>query len=364
MKKIYLMTDMVGRPPKPFKRGKTYYIRMRIGNIDVWRSLRTGDRREAEYLAYEIWRERQRASVKDILPRPAMPPLLAWTQYAESQNFAMIAASTRETRERNWTAFAHWAEARGIRSVEQLDAAACKKWLETRGKTNKTFNNVLADLRAVLHGAGVDPCVFDDIPPRSITRGEKASTHFKAFTDAEIEALRARIESSRLRDRDEWLLAMDIALNTALRFKDVALLRWESLCEDERGHYLEVVPHKTAAKTGGKAVYIRLIPIFAARLMIRRQQVGGEFVLPELAARVKKYGRKSTLQFQKICAELGNGGGFHCLRTTVITKAAKAGFDLGSLGGVVGHTTKRQTEAYNRAALDIDMAPILAILLA
>ncbi|MGE4302181.1 MAG: tyrosine-type recombinase/integrase [Victivallaceae bacterium] len=364
MKKMHLMTDMVGKPPKPFKRGRVYYIRLHIGQIDTWRSLRTGDRREAEYLAYEIWRAQQRANVRDIIPAYAPPMGAIWSGYTGTQSYAALAPSTRETRKRNWMAFDAWAEAHRVRAIDQLRPDVCEKYLESRGKTNKTFNNVLADLRTVLHGAGVDPCVFDDIKPRSITRGDRVSTHFKAFTDAEIDQLRARIASSKLRARDEWLLAMDIALNTALRFKDVALLRWDSLCADERGHYLEVVPYKTAAKTGGKAVYIRLIPVFASRLMIRRQQINGEYVLPELAMHYARHGMNSTRPFMTICAELGNGGGFHCLRTTVITKAAKAGFDLGSLGGVVGHTTKRQTEAYNRAALDIDMAPILSILLA
>ena len=224
-------------------------------------------------------------------------------------------------------------------------------------------------MRLVLSEAGADVNAFEQVQKRSTTRttAEKQSTQFNAFSDRDVERILDYLATSDVRHRDEWIAACRIASMTGLRYKDVALLRFDSIQRDDRGPFLCLSPSKTSAKTGNRLVYIRLTSELNELLKERRTIVVGEFVLPGLHGdylRVDKNGKsmqsQATKPFLKVCKRLGIDGSFHSFRVTFVTKAAKAGIDLEELGGVVGHSTKTQTQAYNRAALEIDISEILS----
>lgn len=362
MKLLHFQSDFIGRPPRPMLRGKVYYIRQRIAGRDVWRSLHTRDKREAEYLALEIWRMRQTEQVKSIIPAPPRKLELIWSVYSSSDRFAELAESTRDTKRRTWDAFAAWCKSRGIEYPEQLTADLAVSYLSAGGRKNKTFNNILNDLRQVFQFGGANCNVFETIDQLPIHRGkqEKRSESFRAFTDDEMERIFNAIQTSKLKHRDEWYVAAKIASMTGLRYKDVALPRWDSIRSDELGKYLELAPAKTDSRTGGRVVYIRIVPELARLLTIRAASIRGEYVLPNLAAEYPKKWVTATHPFARLCERIGIKGTFHCFRVTVITKAATAGIDLEEFGGVVGHSTEKQTQAYNRAALSIDMERVIS----
>ena len=369
MKLLHFASDFMGRPPRPMLRGRVYYIRQRIGGKDVWRSLHTRDKREAEYLAVEIWRMRQDDRVKAIIPAPPRTLAVVWEAYIQSDSFVLLSEATRMTKTINWNAFFNWCKARKINYPHQLNPEVCIEFLERNGSKNKTFNNTLSDLRLILEKGGANVNPFDHIPKRSTTRttAEKASDRFNAFSDRDIARILDYLQGSNIKHRDEWVAACHIARMTGLRYKDIALLRFDSIRRDERGFYLCLSPCKTATKTGGKVVYIRLTHELRELLEDRRNRVVGEYVLPGLHAdyfRTNKNGKPlsshATQPFLKICERLGIDGSFHSFRVTLITRAAKAGINLEEFGGVVGHTTEAQTQAYNRAALEIDMERILS----
>ena len=368
MKLFNLQSDFIGRPPRPMLRGKVYYIRQRIAGRDVWRSLHTRDKREAEFLALEIWRMRQTGQIKSIIPAPPMKLELIWDTYTKKERFQMLSASTQASKSVNWNAFISWCRERRIAYPHQLTPELCVEFLERNGSKNKTFNNALGDLRLVLSEGGADVNPFGQVQKRSTTRttDDKKSQQFNAFSDQDVERILDYLATSDVRHRDEWIAACRIASMTGLRYKDVAALRFDSIQRDERGPFLCLSPSKTSAKTGNRVVYIRLTQELNDLLNERRWRVAGDYVLPGLHddyIRTDKNGKlmspQATKPFLKVCKRLGISGSFHSFRVTFVTKAAKAGIDLEELGGVVGHSTKTQTQAYNRAALEIDISAIL-----
>lgn len=367
---FFLKTDLRGKPPRPMLRGRVYYIRKRQFGKDVWRSLHTTDKKEAEYLALAIWREWQTETVKEIIPPPPRPLPLVWDKYAKSEYFTLLSELTRHTKRQQWEAFQKWCDGRRIRYPHQLTPEACIEYLTRNGQKNKTFNNILGDLKLIFAYGGAECNPFDNIRRRSTKRAEsdKISDSFNLLTDSQIEQILLHLKFSRIRNREEWHDAALLASRTGLRYKDVALLRFDSVHYDNKGAYLEVSPAKTTAKTGGKVVYIRLIPLVSDLLEKRRMTTIGEYVFPNQRESYQKIGKnglpnafRATAPFSRLCERLGINATFHSFRVAVITKAARAGIDLEEFGGVVGHTSKEQTMAYNRAALEIDMNRIFEI---
>ena len=93
----------------------------------------------------------------------------------------------------------------------------------------------------------------------------------------------------------------------------------------------------------------------------------GEYILPGLAKsyldnleKIKQTGKgniSETQSFSRVLKNFGIAGkvGFHSFRSTVITKLRAAGIDAKEIGGLVGHSSEKQTEHYNKNALKIDV---------
>lgn len=358
--KIRLHTDFHSRPPRIFQRQKdgSWYIRQQINKREYWRSLHTSNKKLAEQLSYKIWYHQQGQTLRGILETPLEPLEEAMLQYQTTEAWTNLEDSTRDTKEKIWKSFMLWASGRGLEHVQDITPENGEMFLNTRGKTNKTFNNLLNDLRKTFG----EICrlthfenPFEKIQPRSIRKGDKASGEFRAFTDGEITAMLKYIPSSRMDFRSEWLIACEIARYTGLRYKDVALLEWGKIIDDCT--FIETVPYKTKNSTG-KAVIIRLVPPLVDLFQNRRKT--SFYVLPGLASKYdEQHGTDAftaMLKINKITAEPPMRVGFHSFRSTVTTKAQLAHIDLEDFGGVLGHASKSQTEHYNKAAIELDLS--------
>lgn len=355
--RIFFDTDLRGNIPRPFKRGKKgiYCIRQRIAGRDVWRSLRTSDRREAEYLAMEIWRHQQSATVKAIVPAAPMKLEALLDRHKETEKFQLLAESTKKTREFAFLAFVEYCHSNGVRYANEVSTTIVERYLSAKASNkNHTWNNRLTDLSAVFSSNAEmkNPC--DKIERKSVKRGEKASTPYPELTRRQIAEMLWAIRRSSMSGKREWFDACIVALNTGARYKDIALLKFSDIHNDRAGEYIAFTPAKTAAKTDGKMVLIRPTPKLSALLNRRRRIVDGEFVFPYLA----RTAYRSTTNLTRVWMDHGVKGSFHSFRVTVITAAARAGINLADFGGVVGHTSESQTKAYNRAALDIDLSAL------
>ena len=254
-----------------------------------------------------------------------------------------------------------WANENNFLYPHDLTSEAVDKYLRMDERKNKTYNTMLSAFGGILKRLKIEPNAFLSLNPLSTTKGAKASEPKRAFTDDEIIRIFAHMATAKMKNRSEWIIAARIAEATGLRYKDIALLRWDSIRMDALGKYIELAPEKTQKATGGKVVYIRLTAKLAFVLDDLRQRVSGDYVLPALAAKYPTT-KGPTAPFSRMLIAAGiENAGFHCFRVTIVTKAYKAGIDLEEFGGVVGHTTKAQTQAYNRAALTIDMEEVLKI---
>lgn len=356
--RLILSTDFRSRVPRPFRRGKKgiFSIRMTIAGRNIWRSLGTTDKREAQYLALEIWRHQQSDIVRSIVPAAPVAVALLWSRYTDTDKCQLLAESTRKTRKKVFEAFVRFCNERRIKYINDISRDAVQQFLEAtagRGKAH-TWNNRLSDLSSIFAAVPDIPNPCNGIAHRSTKRGDKASVPFRELSRAEIAQILWAIRRSHLTARREWFDACVVALNTGARFKDIALLRFSDVNADRKGNYLAFIPAKTAAKTGGKAVLFRPTAALTGLLQRRRRIVpAGDLVFPFLSERVDA----SSSTLNDFLHKRGITATFHCFRVTFITSAAREGVDLGDFGGVVGQNPE-QTKAYNRAALDIDLTRI------
>jgi integrase len=354
--KLHLKTDIRGRPFKPFLRGKYYYIRDQFNGRDIWRSLYTEDLNTAKNLAYEIWYRRQQLGVQGMLADPEVMLLEVWTEYVESGNYQNIKPSTRLTREKRWKSFLKWCGKHYYETMSSITPDIAKIYLSGCGNTGKTFNNYRDDLAQITKPVCLrlkmdNP--FTAVPTQSITRGNRASDVYRCFTDDEIRMILSGLETSKINYRQEWLWACQIAMYTGLRYKDVATLAWINIMGEY--DYIERVPEKTSASH--KAVLIRIIP--ELKTILQSIPRAGSAILPHLAINAETDSTKYFMRYLRglnIQTDKNGIAGFHSFRTTVVTKAAKAGIDLKDFGGVIGHASEKQTQHYNRAALEIDLS--------
>jgi integrase len=301
-------------------------------------------------LAYKIWFAQQNELVKgSVLTAPTTSLASAWEAHAATERYRLLAQSSKDKRRQRWDAFLAWATDHRIRNVDDIDVATALRYLSEHSNKAKTYNNIRSDLAAVLP-------VFSETEQRSTKRGESKSDVVRQLDESEIEAILDYLDdpACRMDHAGEWRMAVIIGLRTGLRFKDVALLRWESI----QNGMLEIVPEKTARL--GKAVIMRIPPKLLAMLSSMPRET--EFVLPGLAESYNEDG--STRYFVRMLRRIGiksdsrGRAGFHSLRVVFATKARSAGIDADLLGGILGHGSTGQTEHYNRSSATVDLSVI------
>lgn len=370
MIRIPLKTDFRGSPPRPFKRGGTYYIRMSVAGCDIWRSCRTKSKSEAEKYAYEVWYQLQKENVKGIVQTPGVMVKQAIDEYTKSERFFMLKNSTKRMRLSSAEKFTEYCKEHNIKWIDDITPGFCEAYLNTCGKTSKTFNNVRSDLIQIIDQTTKRLSIknpFEHVPQKIITRGSGASKPKAAFTDEQIEKILDYIgNSDKMQNADEWLRACKIAMYTGLRLEDICLLRYDEITDDT----LEVTPKKTESITR-KKILLRLPDAVKPEIFGYRLRQG--YVLPALAARYPKYDNEGKIisgkhiparSFMDVLDHLeikppnGYTIGFHSFRVTLVTKLRQAGYSAEVISGIVGHTKAAQTEHYNRAALSIDVSKI------
>lgn len=368
--RIPLKTDFRGSPPHPFKRGGSYYIRMFVAGRDVWRSCRTKSKSEAEKYAYEVWYQLQKENVKNILQTPGVLIEQALKEYVQTERYSMLKNSSKRTRLSSADKFIRYCKEHNVLWIDDITPSFCESFLNTCGKTSKTFNNVRSDLIQLLDQTTKRLSIknpVESVQQKTISRGAGASKPKAAFTDEQIKKILAYIGGgNKMRNADEWLRACKIAMYTGLRLEDICLLRYDEITDD----ILEVTPKKTETITK-KKILLRLPDAVKPEIFGYRLRQG--YVLPALAARYPKFdadGKRisglfdparpfiDTLKILKIQPPAGYSIGFHSFRVTLVTKLRQAGYSAEVIGGIVGHTSAIQTEHYNRAALSIDVSKI------
>ena len=163
-----------------------------------------------------------------------------------------------------------------------------------------------------------------------------------------------------------------VGIYTGLRLKDCALLKWNAV--DLAGGFIRITPEKT--KRHKIAVSIPILPPLAEALRAARESDGdaGGYVMPELAELYQRSGGKylsnrlkTVFKHAGITTAVEAEGrsrkvtdfGFHSLRHTFVSMAARAGIRQAVVQSIVGHTNAAMTAHYthtNEADLRAAMA--------
>lgn len=301
-------------------------------------------------------------SVKESLQRATrrnLPIADAFAVYEGDKLRKTIAESTMRVYRFRFGVFAKWAAAEKIETVDDVTPEVARRFMGSivEGRSAKTFNDYLAALsltwRSLVaegYASGI-PWTWDKNTRKGIERREK-DTHTKK------ELSREQLDALFLATSGEMRTLFFIGLYTGLRLKDCALLKWEAV--DMAGGFIRLTPAKT--RRHGVAVSVPILPPLARELQAARagNPAGGDFVLPELADAYGADGNALSKRVMKVFEAAGirtkvdaeglarkaTDFGFHSLRHTFVSMAARAGIRQAVVQSIVGHTNTAMTMHY------------------
>ena len=314
-------------------------------------------------------------SVKESLQRATRRTLRiadAWDAYESNKLRRAVAASTLRHYRLRFAVFARWAAGK-VENIDDVSPELARRFMAHIAETasGKTFNDYLSGLSLAWKTFIADGCAGLN-PWTSIERKTK-DTHTKCeLTAGQLDALFHATGG-------EMRTLFFIGIYTGLRLKDCALLKWD--CIDLAGGFIRVVPEKT--RRHGIAVAIPILPPLAEALRAARADGGGAggYVLPELAdlylsgavegrnlskhisAVFRRAGITTTAEAEGRSRKVTDYG-FHSLRHTFVSLAARAGIRQAVVQSIVGHTNAAMTAHYthtNEADLRAAMAAFPAI---
>ena len=363
------------------KRGGVFYAVWKFGGKRYAVSTKETTEREARKRLAEImanFTNEHNAgavleSVKESLQRAQGRGLRiadAWATFERNKLRRAVAATTLEVYRYRFGVFARWAAGK-VENVDDVTPEVARRFMAHAAETSspKTFNDFLAVLALTWKTFVADGRAAEN-PWTGIERKDK-DTHTKCeLAPEQLDALFVATGGGEMRT------LFFIGIYTGLRLKDCALLKWDAV--DLAGGFISLTPEKT--KRHGIAVDIPILPPLAEALRAARD--GGEaggYVLPELAAGYQS--SRGQYVSKRIATVFRHAGittavevdgrkrratdfGFHSLRHTFVSMAARAGIRQAVVQSIVGHTNAAMTAHYthtNRADLTAAMAAFPAI---
>ncbi len=312
-------------------------------------------------------------SVKESLQRAARHNLRiadAWAEYEGNKLRKHVEESTLRVYRLRFGVFARWAAGK-VEFVDDVSPAVARRFMAHVAETasGKTFNDFRACLALTWKTFVADGRAAEN-PWTGIERKDK-DTHTKCeLTPEQLDAL-FNATSGEMRT------LFFVGIYTGLRLKDCALLKWNAV--DLAGGFIRITPEKT--KRHKIAVSIPILPPLAEALRAARESGGdaGGYVMPELAELYQQSGGKylsnrlkTVFKHAGITTAVEAEGrarkvtdfGFHSLRHTFVSMAARAGIRQAVVQSIVGHTNAAMTAHYthtNEADLRAAMAAFPAI---
>ncbi len=303
-------------------------------------------------------------SVKESLQRATSRNLKiceAFSVYEKNKLRKPVAESTMRVYRLRFGVFAKWATGK-VENIDDVSPEVARRFMSHIAETAspKTFNDYLSVLALtwktfLAEGyASQNPWAWNNDTRKGIERKEK-DTHTKS--DLSPEQLNALFHATG----GEMRTLFFIGLYTGLRLKDCALLKWEAV--DLEGGFIRTKPIKTIRH--GISVSIPILPPLAEALKAARpsnpEEAQGVYVLPELAKGYQSSGGKYLSNrlvtvFRRAGIETTSEAegrsrkvtdfGFHSLRHTFVSMAARAGIRQEVVRAIVGHTNTAMTLHY------------------
>ncbi len=394
------------------KRGGVWTVRVFTEGRDRWRSLRTGDRQEAERRAREIeaaikgqqWLRRQ---LDELLTRAAQEvrpdeaPLLCesvaetlrrllelvpaerrdalalslsrslveqqrrklaladgWQAWLTSANRATAPKEqTLRGYRAAWQRFAAWTAARDLRWFHEIDEAAALAYADDLWGsciTPRTFNAHVQFLRSLWGTLRVAAGLGTDNPWAGVKA--KTAAPDSGRRDLTPDELRAVVGSAT----GSLRLLLLAGTLTGARLGDIATMRWADL--DLAAGTWSFTPMKTS-RTGKRLVLPLLSP-----LLDELRAAQAEALTPHVFPTERQLWQRADLtkvisRHLEACGIATNEAvvagqarrkarvvvGFHSLRHTAATLAAKSGANLALVQKTLGHSTAGMTAHYTHA---------------
>ena len=410
------------------KRGGVWTVRVFLEGRDRWRSLRTGDRQEAERRAREIeaaikGQQWLRSQLDELLARatrevrPDEAPLLCESVAAALRRLlelvpadrrdplalalsrslveqqrrklaladgwpAWLASANRSTAPKDstlrgyaatWRRFADWAARRDLRWFHELDESAVLAYADDLWASNltpRTFNAHVQFLRSLWGTLRVAAGLGTDNPWAGVkAKAANPDTGRRDLTPAELRAVIGAATGS-LR-----LLLLAGAL-TGARLGDIASMRWADL--DLAARTWSFTPMKTSRT--GKRLVLPLLPPLLDELRAAQAEALSPYVFPgERPLWQRADLTKVISRHFEACGIATNAAavvgqtrrkarvlvGFHSLRHTAATLAAKSGANLALVQKTLGHSTAGMTAHYTHGDIESArqvLAPLAEVL--
>ena len=410
------------------KRGGIWTARIHVEGRERWRSLRTGDRKEAERRLRDIeeatkGRQWVRRQLDELLTRaqreihPDEAPLLcesvcrslrqllalvpgdrrdaiglmlsrslveqqerklsirdSWEAWRSSANRATAPKERTLTGYQSiWEQFAIWATKRGVHWLHEIDesgALAYADELWSRKITPRTFTAHVQFLRSIWNLLRVPAGLGQDNPWTCVkSKSAPADTGRRDLSPDELRAIIAAASGSLRR----LLLAGAL---TGARLGDIANMRWSDL--DLIAGEWGLTPMKTSRT--GKRLRLPLLSPLLEELQQAQTEALTPWVFPaerelwsrrDLTKLLSRHFRSCGIATQ---AEPEEGQarcrvrvlvGFHSLRHTAATLAAKSGANLALVQKTLGHATAGMTAHYTHGDTESArkvLAPLAEIL--
>ena len=257
-----------------------------------------------------------------------------------------LSETTVRDNESQWKRFTEWCESKGIRHAEQIDAKAAAAFRESLSDLTPNRVNKIVGLCGVMFRlSGLDSAPFD-----SLRKMTELPNGRRDLTEKELSDVCGKAKG-------ELRTLLAVGLYTGMRLADAALLRWDSVNEDEGT--ISYVPSKISYK--GRAVSVPVHPVLGA---ILAETTGrGEYVMPEAAATYLRDKAALSKQIQahfETCGvrthKPGTGKGtgkravvevgYHSLRHSFVTLCARSRTPLHVVRALVGHLTEAVQARY------------------
>ena len=357
------------------KRGGIWRARWVVNGKRFTRSTGESDKREAEKRLAEFVAPTRAKSDKERLENlaarisgrdaeiklyekqlPALAVADAFEKYRNHPEAPRRAgADTIRMYESQFGRFEKWLkenhpEIRELRHVTKDAAYEFLRYLE--GFTSAgTYNKYLALFKSVWSVLDTDAKLEGFNPWAKAQRKEKNASDRRDLTTEELLRIGEKATG-------ELALLIAVGVYTGLRLGDACRLGWGNV--DLARNHISVEPSKTKEHTKGKPVIIPLVPPFRKLLLSvpaakrKGPLVPGYKELYErdnvaVTYRVKKLFESCGIETTVDAPDGGHkrvAAGFHSLRHTFVSIAAKFGVPLSVVQSIVGHTSPAMTRHY------------------
>jgi integrase len=303
-------------PKGMFRRGRSFYTRLRSGGADRWVSLGI-DFDDARRRLREIQAGTLTPSGRKTVREAAYEWVETYVRTARSaQNVALAKRRVRMYLE----------EFLGFKLVGRVtpqDLRQYRLWIQSKGKSPQTVAHILSDARCFFNWCESTGYVGrSPFPPRLMPRIQERPPD--RLTDDEVDAI--------LRVSTPCAFVVRLALATGLR--------WGELCRSQASHVERGMLVVSQTKSGR----VRRVPLPADLLQEIRNRVG----------RLVPYSERSSGSFARQVREHSGVGRFHVhqLRHTFACQWLERGGSLAALQQILGHASIETTQRYARLTDD------------